>query len=64
VTVAAVNEDGFMLHVSDEYAARAVARGEAVWNSDGHLQVVPQPIRSLSPEEKRRAVLARERAKR
>lgn len=60
----AFDPDGeFMCVVSDEYAVRAVARGEAVI-SEGHLVVVPQDARPLTPEEKRKIVQAKERAKR
>lgn len=48
---------------SDEYVEKALARGELVRSEDDYLVVVPQPIRELTPEEKRRLVLARERAK-
>lgn len=49
---------------SDTYVEKALARGELVRSDDGHLVVVAQPIRELTPDEKRRLVLARERAKR
>jgi len=52
-----------MTLVTEEYAVRAVARGEAVI-SEGHLVVVPQDARPLTPEEKRKIVQAKERAKR
>ena len=48
---------------SDEYIDRALARGELVLNDNGHYVVVPQPIRALTGDEKRRIALAKERAK-
>lgn len=57
-------EGNFVAVVSDEYRARAIARGECVVSDDGYLVVLPQPIRELTPEEKRRLALAKERAKR
>lgn len=60
----AFDENGdYMTLVTEEYAVRAVARGEAVI-SEGHLVVVPQDARPLTPEEKRKIVQAKERAKR
>lgn len=59
----AFDPDGnFLAFVSSDYAAAAIRRGECVL-AEGHLVVVPQPIRALTPEEKRRLELARERAK-
>lgn len=57
-------EGDYMMHVSEEYAAKALRRGECARTEEGHLVVIPQPLRTLTPEEKRRHVLARERAKR
>ncbi len=56
-------EGNFMAWVGEDYLASALARGEVVEDDDGVLRVVPQPVRELSPEEKRRLVLAKERAK-
>lgn len=59
----AFDPDGnFLTVVTDEYAVRALNRGEAVL-CEGHLVVVPQPIRELTPDEKRRIAQAKERAK-
>lgn len=62
---AVFDPDGnYMCLVSDEYAAKALSRGEAGESEEGHLVVIPQAIRPLTPEEKRRIVLAKERSKR
>lgn len=58
-------DGGYMLTVSHEYAAKAVARGEAAMDEEsGCLVVIPQPINELSELEKRRRRLAKERANR
>lgn len=60
--IPAFDPDGeFMLAVSDEYAAKAVTRGEAAWSEGGDLITIPQPLRPLTPEEKRRIQLRKER---
>ena len=62
LTRPAFDPDGnFLALGSDEYEARALARGEAVVAESGRLVVIPQPIRELTPEEKRRIALAKER---
>ena len=54
----------FMLYASEDYIASALKRGElAEDEEDGSLRVIPQSVRALTPEEKRRLVLAQERAK-
>ena len=49
---------------SEAYVAKALRRGELVRSDEGHLVVVPQPLRELTPDEKRRNVLAKERKNR
>jgi hypothetical protein len=62
MTRPAFDPDGnFLTLVSSEYEAAAIRRGEAVVTDDGYLVVVPQPIKELTPEEKRRIALAKER---
>lgn len=51
----------YLIKVSDEYVAKALARGEIVETEGKHLVVVPQPIRELNEDEKRRIRLAKER---
>jgi hypothetical protein len=58
----AFDPDGhYMILVSDDYAAKALARGEAVESEQGHLVVVPQPMNELDGETKRRLRLKKER---
>lgn len=58
---AVYNEHGFMAFVTASYADKAIARGELKENEEGVLMVVPQPVRQLTPEEKRALHLAKER---
>ncbi len=55
------DELAFMTFVSDDYARKALARGELEQNEEGTLVVVPQPMNEMSPAEKRAYVLAKER---
>lgn len=58
----AFDPDGFyMMHVTDEYAAKALSRGECEQDEKGHLLVIPQPLNELDGETKRRLRLAKER---
>lgn len=65
--IAAYDPDGFYLAAMDPACAeRAIARREAA-RIPGGIALRPsaaKPIRELTPEEKRRIVLARERSKR
>ena len=56
-------EGQFMLYASDEYIAAGMRRGELEEDDEGAVRIIPKPVRALTPEEKRRQVLARERAK-
>lgn len=58
-----LDPDGdYMLHVSDDYAGKALARGEVRQDADnGHLYVVPQAMNTLTEAEKRAIRLAKER---
>lgn len=58
---AVFNDQGFMAYVSEEYVEKALARGELKEGEDGVLMLIPQPARTLSPEEKRAWHLAKER---
>lgn len=58
---AVYNEHGFMAFVSETYAEKGLARGELAENEDGVLMVVPQPVKQMTPEEKRAYHLAKER---
>lgn len=55
------NEQGFMLFADDAYVEKAMARGELTQDDDGVYWVVAQPVRQLTPEEKRAWHLAKER---
>lgn len=57
-----VDPDGeYMMHVSDDYAAKALARREVARTDEGYLAVVPRPMNELDGETKRRIRLANER---
>lgn len=50
--IAVFDADGhFLAKNTVAYARAAIDRGELEWR-DGHLHVIPQPIRELTPAEK------------
>lgn len=61
---AVFNNEGFMTWISEPYMKAALKRGEICEDEEGVLRVIPQPIRELSPLEKRALVLRKERSKR
>ena len=58
---AVYNEQGFMAFVTQDYATKGLKRGELTEDEDGNLFVVPQPVKQMTPEEKRAYHLAKER---
>lgn len=62
IRIPVVTPDGeYVMHVSETYAAKALARGEVARTDSDVLAIIPQPINELDGETKRRLRLAKER---
>jgi hypothetical protein len=57
------NDGHFMMYASDDYVEAALRRGELEEDEEGHLMLIPKPIRTMTPQEKRNYERAKERAK-
>ena len=51
----------YLIHVSEEYARKALARGELRLSDEGHHVLIEQPINEMDEATKRRYRLAKER---